>query len=43
MDFSKIIKTEKDEGKEKHVPTITIDKGHKEGMDIVRVVVGHSD
>jgi superoxide reductase len=43
MDFSKIIKTEKDEGKEKHVPAITIDKGHKEGMDIVRVVVGHSD
>jgi superoxide reductase len=41
MDFSEIIKTGKDEGKEKHVPTITIDKGHKEGMDIVRVVVGH--
>lgn len=41
MDFSDIIKTEKDEGKEKHVPTITIDKGHKTGMDIVRVVVGH--
>ena len=41
MIFSEIIKTEKDEGKEKHVPTITIDKGHKEGKDIVRVVVGH--
>jgi superoxide reductase len=41
MDFSEIIKTEKDEGKEKHVPRITKDKGHKEGMDIVRVVVGH--
>ena len=41
MDFSEIIKTGKDEGKEKHVPTITIDKGHKEGKDIVRVVVGH--
>jgi superoxide reductase len=41
MDFSETIKTVKDEGKEKHVPTITIDKGHKEGKDIVRVVVGH--
>ena len=41
MDFSETIKTGKDEGKEKHVPTITIDKGHKEGKDIVRVVVGH--
>ncbi len=41
MDFSNIIKTGKDEGKEKHVPTITIDKGHKEARDIVRVVVGH--
>jgi len=28
MNFSEIIKTGKDEGKEKHVPTITIDKGH---------------
>jgi len=42
MDFTEIIKAEKDEGKEKHVPTITIDKGHKAGKDIVRVVVGHS-
>jgi len=41
MEFSEIIKTGKDEGKEKHVPTMTIDEGHKEGMDIVRVVVGH--
>jgi len=41
MNLSEIIKTAKDEGKEKHIPTITIDKGHKEGMDIVRVVVGH--
>jgi superoxide reductase len=41
MSFSGIIKTGKDEGREKHVPTITIDKGHKEGKDIVRVVVGH--
>lgn len=41
MDFPEIIKTGKDEGREKHVPTITIDKGHKEGKDIVRVVVGH--
>jgi len=41
MDCPEIIKTSKDEGREKHVPTITIDKGHKERMDIVRVVVGH--
>ena len=41
MEFSGIIKTEKAEGKEKHVPRITIDKGHQEGRDIVRVVVGH--
>jgi len=41
MNFSEIIKTEKDEGKEKHVPHIEIDKGHKSGRDIVRVVVGH--
>jgi superoxide reductase len=41
MDFPAIIKTGKDEGKEIHVPTITIDKGHKERRDIVRVVVGH--
>ena len=43
MEFSDIIKTGKDEGREKHVPTITIDKGHKEGVDIVRVVVGHEE
>lgn len=41
MEFCGIVKTGKDEGKEKHVPHITIDKGHKEGKDIVRVVVGH--
>jgi len=41
MNLAEIIKSGKDEGKEKHVPTITIDKGHKEGTDIVRVVVGH--
>ena len=41
MEFSDLIKTAKDEGKEKHVPTITIDKGFKEGRDIIRVVVGH--
>ena len=40
MEISEIIKTEKDEGKEKHVPHIEIDKGHKSGQDIVRVVVG---
>ena len=41
MNFTALIKTEKDEGKEKHVPHIEIDKGHKSGRDIVRVVVGH--
>lgn len=41
MNFPEVIKTEKDEGKEKHVPHIEEDKGHKEGLDIVRVVVGH--
>ncbi|MFW6126638.1 MAG: desulfoferrodoxin family protein [Thermodesulfobacteriota bacterium] len=41
MDFAQIIKAEKDEGKEKHVPLITVDKGHREGTDIVRVVIGH--
>jgi superoxide reductase len=41
MDFCGIVKTGMDEGKEKHVPHIAIDKGHKEGKDIVRVVVGH--
>jgi superoxide reductase len=41
MDFCGIIKTGMDEGKEKHVSRLTIDKGHKEGKDIVRVVVGH--
>ena len=41
MNFFEIIKAEKDEGKEKHVPHIEIDKGHKSGRDIVRVVVGH--
>ena len=41
MEFSKIIKKSQDEGKEKHIPTITLDKGCHEGKDIVRVVVGH--
>jgi superoxide reductase len=41
MDFSKLIKADKDEGKGKHVPRITIDKGQREAKDIVRVVVGH--
>ena len=41
MKFSEIVKAERDEGKEKHVPHIEIDKGHKMGLDIVRVVVGH--
>ena len=41
MTFSDILQTAASEGKEKHVPTITIDKGYREGSDIVRVVVGH--
>jgi superoxide reductase len=41
MDWSEIVKGEKDQGKEKHIPHIMIDRGHKEGKDIVRVVVGH--
>ena len=41
MYWSEIVKGEEDQGKEKHVPHITIDRGHKEGKDIVRVVVGH--
>lgn len=43
MNFTQLIKTEKDEGKEKHVPVITLDKGHFSGQDIVRVVVGHDE
>jgi superoxide reductase len=42
MKFIEIIKSEKDEGKEKHIPHIEIDKGHKSGKDIIRVSVGHS-
>ena len=41
MNLGELIKTQKDEGKEKHVLHIEIDKGHKSGQDIVRVVVGH--
>ena len=36
--FAEIIKTEKDEGKEKHIPHMEITKGYKTGKDIVRVV-----
>ena len=41
MDFSQIIKSEKEEGREKHIPHIELDKGHKSGKDIARIVVGH--
>jgi superoxide reductase len=41
MDWSEIVKGENDQGQEKHLPHIMIDRGHKEGRDIVRVVVGH--
>jgi len=40
MKFGDILKGVEAEGKEKHVPIIEIDKGRKEEMDIVRVVVG---
>lgn len=43
MDFAALIKTEKDEGKEKHLPHMEVDKGHRSGKDIVRVVVGHGE
>jgi superoxide reductase len=41
MNLSEIIKGEKDQGKEKHIPHIMIDRGYEDGKDIVRVVVGH--
>ena len=41
MYWSEIVKGEKEQGKEKHIPHIMIDRGHKKGKDIVRVVVGH--
>ena len=41
MNLGELIKIQQDEGQEKHVPHIEIDKGHKAGQDIVRVVVGH--
>ena len=41
MNFAEIIKAGKDEGSEKHVPCIEIDKGHKSRKDIIRVIVGH--
>ena len=41
MSFFEIIKAEIDEGNEKHIPHIEIDRGHKMEMDIIRVVVGH--
>jgi len=40
MKFGDILKSPESEGKEKHVPVIEIDKGRKEGVDIVRVTVG---
>ena len=43
MNFTALIKTEKDEGKEKHAPHIEIDKKHKGGRDSVRVIVGRGE
>ena len=41
MEFKDILKGKEEEGKEKHVPTIEILKGHgKEGNDLVRVIIG---
>jgi desulfoferrodoxin-like iron-binding protein len=41
MNLSKLIKTKNDEGKEDHLPHMELDKGHRSGKDIVRIVVGH--
>jgi len=41
MKLGELIKVQKDEGGEEHVPHIEFDKGHRGGQDIVRVVVGH--
>ena len=41
MNFTELIKKEKDEGKEKHVPCLQWWRGHISGQDIIRVVVGH--
>ncbi len=41
MEFETIIKRKDDHGKENHLPHMEIDKGHKSGRDIIRVVVGH--
>ena len=41
MNFSTLIKTQNDEGKENHLPHMELDKGHRSGKDIVRIVVGH--
>jgi len=38
--FGEVLKDKEAEGKEKHVPTIEIDKGARKGVDIVRVIVG---
>jgi len=43
MNVTTLINTEKDEGKEKHLPHMEVDKGHKSRRDIVRVVVGHEE
>ena len=40
MKFGDILKSKEDEGKEKHVPIIEIDKEARKGVDIVRVIVG---
>jgi superoxide reductase len=41
MEFGDLLKGAEAEGKEKHVPIIEIDTGHrKEDVDIVRVIVG---
>ena len=41
MNWSEIIKGEEDQGKEKHIPHIMLDRGHKAGKDVVRGVVSH--
>ena len=40
MKFGEILRDKRAEGKEKHVPVIEIDKGTREGVEVVRVIVG---
>jgi len=41
MKISGIIETEKDEGKETHIPDIQLDKEDKSGSAMAGVILGH--